>query len=215
LAAELLARDLAECSDDDEVGDDSAESDTGDLPALYRRPSAIADGTARPALGVKSLHEPALTSIERARSRDAERSLLRDNHIIPPKHPVIAKPSLFSRIYKRLFSTKVPLPSSDEEIARQPTETSALLGPEGNDDEHLNEQWEAAVADGRIKTTWQREAKTIAVYSRSLIVTFLLQYSINTASIFTVARIGKIELGAVSCKLPCLSSCSSSRIADL
>jgi MATE family multidrug resistance protein len=64
--------------------------------------------------------------------------------------------------------------------------------------EHLTEQWEAAVAEGKIKTTWQREAKTIAVYSRSLIVTFLLQYSISVASIFAVGRIGKLELGAVS-----------------
>ncbi len=56
------------------------------------------------------------------------------------------------------------------------------------------------MAAGQIKTTWQREAKTLAVYSRSLIVTFLLQYSINVASIFAVGRIGKLELGAVSRK---------------
>ena len=64
--------------------------------------------------------------------------------------------------------------------------------------DHLNEQWEAAVSAGVIKTTWQREAKTITVYSRSLIVTFLLQYSISICSIFAVGKIGKLELGAVS-----------------
>ncbi len=56
------------------------------------------------------------------------------------------------------------------------------------------------MAAGQIRTTWQREAKTITEYSRVLIVTFLLQYSINVASIFAVGHIGKLELGAVSCK---------------
>jgi multidrug resistance protein, MATE family len=71
---------------------------------------------------------------------------------------------------------------------------------------HLNEQWDAAVAEGKIHTTWQREAKTIAGYSRSMIITCLLQYSINVASIFAVGHIGNVELGAVSCKcVPCLA----------
>merc|ERR1711881_108138 len=49
-----------------------------------------------------------------------------------------------------------------------------------------------------IHTTWQREAKVLAKYSRSLIVTFILQYSLTVASVFTVGHIGKVELGAVS-----------------
>lgn len=216
LAQELVARDLAECSDagDPDSGDehalDSSDSEDGiEAPTLYRRPSGIAYGTARPALGSKALSEPVLTREERVKSRDAERSLLRDNHILPPKHPGVARPSLLGRLYRRLFSTKVPFPSPDEESpsrAGDRTEVSPLLGPDltgaPSGHEHLNEQWEAAVAEGRIKTTWQREAKTIAVYSRSLIVTFLLQYSINVASIFAVGRIGKLELGAVSRKYP-------------
>lgn len=89
------------------------------------------------------------------------------------------------------------------EISIGPTETSPLLRPPESPTraaahDHLNEQWEAAVAAGAIRTTWQREAQTIAVYSRSLIVTFLLQYSISICSIFAVGRIGKLELGAVS-----------------
>ncbi|KAJ9131727.1 MATE efflux family protein [Pleurostoma richardsiae] len=39
---------------------------------------------------------------------------------------------------------------------------------------------------------------TLAGYTRSLAVTFLLHYSITLASIFVVGRIGKTELGAVS-----------------
>ncbi|PHH88907.1 hypothetical protein CDD83_6887 [Cordyceps sp. RAO-2017] len=65
-------------------------------------------------------------------------------------------------------------------------------------DELLEEQWEEAVASGRLRTTWQREAETVVAYSAPLIATFFLQYSINVASIFAVGRIGKVELGAVS-----------------
>ncbi|KAK4156532.1 ethionine resistance-conferring protein 1 [Chaetomidium leptoderma] len=250
LAQEMLARDLAECSDEgEEIPIDSEaievrdedEDDDGDLdgtlgPTLYRRPSGIAFGTTRPALGPGALDEPpVLTRSERTRSRDAERSLLRDNHLLPPKgyHAPRPKGSLagqVSGLYRRLFSTKVPLPSGDEEAAATatagpprivvddvPDETAPLLGapgggsggprrrssatPAGQQQQHhesLNEQWDAAVAAGQIKTTWQREAKTITVYSRSLIVTFLLQYSLNVTSIFAVGRLGTLELGAVS-----------------
>lgn len=249
LAQEVLARDLAEFSDDaaDEVDNEalSVSDDEDDTPGptLYRRPSGVAFGAIRPALaGPGGLgEEPILTRAERTRSRDEERSLLRDNHILPPKHDrPPQEPTLFRSLYKRLFSTKVPRRIPDEEgggadspiqiVIAPPTptvggtETEPLLGerrlrhrggtnghgsignggePSSRDHdhdehEHLNEQWEAAVAAGAIKTTWQREAKTIAVYSRSLIVTFLLQYSLNVTSIFAVGRLGTLELGAVS-----------------
>ena len=236
LAQELLARDLAECSDEDaeipvdseaieegEDGDEDEDLDFSPGPTLYRRPSGIAFGTARPALaGPVGLDEAsALTPAEITRSRDEERSLLRDNHILPPKHPHHApKRGLVGRaagLYKRLFSTKVRLPTGDEEapaaaaaaatprIVVVPDETAPLLGSERRRSsaaqhgrESLNEQWDAAVAAGQIRTTWQREAKTVAVYSRSLVVTFLLQYSLNVTSIFAVGRLGTLELGAVS-----------------
>ncbi|KAK3948445.1 mate-domain-containing protein [Pseudoneurospora amorphoporcata] len=241
LAQEMLARDLAEFSDDaaDEVDNEalSVSDDEDDTPGptLYRRPSGVAFGAIRPALtGPGGLGEgPILTRAERTRSRDEERSLLRDNHILPPKHDrPPQEPTLFRALYTRLFSTKVPRRILDEEGSESPiqiviapptptvgTETDPLLGEGrlrhrganghgsiGNGSEsssrehaeHLNEQWEVAVAAGQIKTTWQREAKTIAVYSRSLIVTFLLQYSLNVTSIFAVGRLGTLELGAVS-----------------
>ncbi|KAK4039104.1 ethionine resistance-conferring protein 1 [Parachaetomium inaequale] len=230
LAQEMLARDLAECSDEDEevpvdseaIEEDEDEDEDLDVlpgPTLYRRPSGIAFGTTRPALGPGALDEPPiLTRSERTRSRDEERSLLRDNHILPPKHqhhaPSGGLAGQVSGLYRRLFSTKVRHPTGDEEAQGQPAaprivvvpdESSPLLRrssagqeqPPGGG-ESLNEQWEAAVAAGQIKTTWQREAKTIAVYSRSLIVTFLLQYSLNVASIFAVGRLGTLELGAIS-----------------
>jgi multidrug resistance protein, MATE family len=208
LAQQVLARDLAECSDDDEIDDEAYEQpdtesdDDGEPgPLLYRRPSNIAFGSARPAIAPGGIDEPILTRMERHRSRDAERSLLRDNHLLPPKHPVREPPSFWQALYKRLFSTKLPRRAADEELPPQVvvghTENSPLLGaPLAHD--HLNDQWEAAVAAGQIKTTIQREAKTLIVYSRSLVVTFLLQYSLNVTSIFAVGHIGKLELGAVS-----------------
>ncbi|KAM7217579.1 MatE domain containing protein [Rhypophila decipiens] len=227
LAQELLARDLAELEEYEESDDDayadtrrrrsrgrasvvSDGSDHGDEhpgPTLYRRPSGIAFGTIRPALGPGGPVEgPILTKAERNQSRDAERSLLRDNHILPPKHhrDTQKPPSLLSALYARLFSTKVPRRDSDAESPPQlmvsALETDPLLGGGARveEEEHLDEQWEAAVAAGVIRTTWQREAKTIAIYSRSLIVTFLLQYSLSMASIFAVARLGTLELGSVT-----------------
>jgi MATE family multidrug resistance protein len=96
---------------------------------------------------------------------------------------------------------------ADEESAVEdggPNENTSLLGnpaePYGGIDtpENIDKRWEEAVASGKIKTTWQREAIVLARYSRSLILTFLLQYSLTVTSVFTVGHIGKLELGAVS-----------------
>ncbi|KAI6759212.1 hypothetical protein HG530_009892 [Fusarium avenaceum] len=206
LAEAALAADLAECSDDEfddnAIDDDVSVSDLQGDPIMYRRPSGVAFGGSRPIMNPQTYDEPGLTALERKQSRNAERSLLRDNHVLPPKHGYRRRDGPFTRIYRRLFSTKIP---QDEEgtpagTAPPPGETDPLLGSQTDDSvtEHLNDAWENAVAEHRIKTTWQREAKTIVTYSVPLIVTFLLQYSINVTSIFAVGRIGKLELGAVS-----------------
>ncbi|KAI0899759.1 multidrug and toxin extrusion protein [Annulohypoxylon nitens] len=211
IAQEILARDLAECSEDEAIenvfDDDEpqSESEPESGPVLYTQPTGVAFGFRRPSVVNEPVNEPVLTRIEKKQSRNAERSLLRDNHILPPKHTPEEQPGVLSKLYKAIFSTKVRRVSGDEEVPRitvQPTETSPLLidrpASSASHTGHLNEQWEAAVASGKIETTWQREAMTIVIYSRSLILTFLLQYSVNIASIFAVGRIGKIELGAVS-----------------
>ncbi|KAI1142365.1 multidrug and toxin extrusion protein [Hypoxylon sp. FL0543] len=211
IAQEIVARDIAECSGnegtEDVFEDDESESDSGSEsgPVLYKQPTGVAFGYRRPSIVADPVNEPVLTRVEKKQSRDAERSLLRDNHLLPPKHTPEERRGLLSKVYNALFSTKVRRTSGDEEVPRimvRPSESSPLLGdgagPSTLSHEHLNEQWEAAVASGRIETTWQREAKTIATYSRSLILTFLLQYSINIASVFAVGRIGTVELGAVS-----------------
>lgn len=85
------------------------------------------------------------------------------------------------------------------------TEASPLLSEHHRpivreQDVHLSNEstLEGAGEDGKIQTNWVLEARILAKYSRSSIVTFLLQYSLNVASIITVGHLGKIELGAAS-----------------
>ena len=215
LAEQYLARDIAECSDDDEaIDEDASDADhheAGGGHFMYRRASGVAYGGSRPILNPQTVEDPSMNPMERKQSRDAERSLLRDNHVLPPKHAEPKSTSLPARLYRRVFSTKLPRPEDEESPAlgdRVPTETSPLLeagesssASPTDDDEALDQQWEEAVAQGRIKTTWQRESKTLLMYSGPLTATFFLQYSVNVASIFAVGRIGKNELGAVSGKI--------------
>jgi MATE family multidrug resistance protein len=49
-----------------------------------------------------------------------------------------------------------------------------------------------------IETSIKLELQTLTNYSVPLVITFLLQYSLNVASVFSVGRIGKAELAAVS-----------------
>ena len=156
---------------------------------------------------------------ERHEARREERSLLRDNNVIPPKHPQKGEGShsITNVLSRHLAITGIPggdrkVVGLDGEAADEAAddntpdmaETTPLLGnPElpygGHDDpEALNKAWEEAVASGKIKTTWQREAKVIGRYSAPLIITFLLQYSLTVASIVTVGHLGTVELGAVS-----------------
>jgi MATE family multidrug resistance protein len=67
------------------------------------------------------------------------------------------------------------------------------MGPE-----EIDRKWEEAVTAGLINTTWRRETEVIVRYSAPLMVTFLLQYSLTVASIFSIGHLGKEELGAVS-----------------
>lgn len=229
IAQASIARDLADCSDDEieaEVEDDDAissdedeESETStvrpddgtnaqhSMASSYRRPSFVAFGGTRPTITPKLNDTNYLTKKEKKRVRDEERSLLRDNHLRPPKHGVREedKKNVFVKTYKKLFSTKRPL---DEERRTSRTgaidEATALLADTAplesvrSRGERLNRQWEAAVRAGKIKTTWQRESKVLVQYSSPLVVTFMLQYSLTVASIFTIGHIGKVELGAVS-----------------
>jgi len=123
IAQESIARDLAEWPDDDieapesdspSSEDESSGSSTVRPETLqhsmansYRRPSFVAFGGTRPAIAAPHPQEVKyLTKKEKKQSRDEERSLLRDNHVMPPKHPEPPRRSALNRLYRRLFSTK-------------------------------------------------------------------------------------------------------------
>ncbi|KAL9059592.1 MAG: hypothetical protein Q9162_001097 [Coniocarpon cinnabarinum] len=158
-------------------------------------------------------HLDRLTQSQIETARNEHRSLLRDNDLIPPKHPRPRGTSglshhegfVSSLRRKASYITERSQAVHDEEA---PNETTSLLGngvpadqlPYGGEDypENIDKKWEEAVTAGLIQTTWKREAKVLTSYSQSLIVTFVLQYSLTVTSVFTVGHIGKVELGAVS-----------------
>ncbi|KAK3678099.1 hypothetical protein LTR78_002194 [Recurvomyces mirabilis] len=221
IAEEAIAKDIAAVEGEDETNGDIdgnlEQLDTQErvhlgihaMTGSHRRPSVLAGaphslfGTGQaPFIPVDQEWEDAI--------RD-ERSLLRDNNLIPPKHPrhrdsrasVSSNRGLIERLSIANLRRKPSTVADEEAVADD--ETTALLGrdpsaPYGGEDdpENIDKKWEEAVLEGKIQTTWQRETKTLARTSAPLILTFLLQNSLTMTSIFTVGHIGKIELGAVS-----------------
>ena len=230
LAEASIAKDLEQEPDDDPDNaidsDDQTDDESGsDLETLrqvtsntqvsmvgsYRRPSFTGAGS-RATLGTGiQVTRRTPTKRERREARKEERSLLRDNHVIPPKHPRThdTDTSLGRRLSRQwLGSASQPdveaAHTDNPRIPKPSSETVPLLGdphlPYGGQDSptNLDKKWEEAVLEGKIQTTWQREAKVLARYSGPLVLTFILQYSLTVASIFTVGHLGKVELGAVS-----------------
>ena len=239
IAHASIARDLEEEPDPDPenpIADSSSENDYSDseistiqpadshgafehsMATSYRRPSLITAGTRATAMPLVVGPDRNPTWRERHEALREERSLLRDNNVIPPKHPHKGEHNIAARVVKALPVASIPggdrkvVRPDDEEAANgavhdgleDPSEETPLLGdPElpydGQDGpDEINKRWEEALAAGAIHTTWQREAKVLGRYSAPLIVTFLLQQSLTVASIFTVGHLGQVELGAVS-----------------
>ena len=180
----------------------------------YREPSFTFAGS-RARIGSGSQESQRVpTQRETHEARREERCLLRDNNIIPPKRP---QPRGSSDGSGQQSSQHLTVPSftssgieggrkngtiADEE--RATSETTPLLDDPNpsyggqESDKNLENIWREAVTEGKIQTNWRRETKVIARYSAPLILTFLLQYSLTVASIFTVGHLGTVELGAVS-----------------
>ncbi|KAK5132307.1 hypothetical protein LTR08_009215 [Meristemomyces frigidus] len=235
IAEECIARDIEatveneEAVEDVEVGSaprgalqERAHLGSHSMAGNYRRPSYAAAGI-RPFLGTQMPETlvPLDQDFEAAISE--ERSLLRDNHLIPPKHArrrgsAASQSSgkglvhrLSTSTFRRKRSAQLDEEATEEDEGTEPSETTALLNgsaPNGRDPnapyggegdaENIDKKWEEAVANGQIQTTWQRETKFLVKSSAPLVLTFLLQNSLTMTSIFTVGHIGKIELGAVS-----------------
>lgn len=58
--------------------------------------------------------------------------------------------------------------------------------------------WQEAVEANKVNTTWKYEAKLLTTSATPLIATFMLQYSMQFASIFSSGHIGREELAAAS-----------------
>jgi MATE family multidrug resistance protein len=229
IAEEAIARDLeGDFSEDEE--DDEDDSSLGSstvrqfsLINSYRRPSYVNPGSRGTAISSSSVpNQNTLSSSlkrhnhvsksERVTVREEERSLLRDNNLLPPKHPRAGSAGMSDRLSNKLsFSglRKVKSTPDEESAIGSPVNerTALLAATEGDPDQPyggfdtprtISKKWNEAVAAGKINTSWRREAKVLTKTSAPLILTFLLQYSLPVASIFTVGHIGKIELGAVS-----------------
>jgi len=234
IAEASIAKDLEDDPDDDPFEnseeDEESDSEASTVRAetrqttlgssMNRRPSFATAGPRAIVVPTTATPErPHLTKRERKEARAEERSLLRDNNVIPPKHPQKGEgsESVVSRLGRHLPIRGIP--GGDRKVVRpgeesgipvadgstvEASETTALLGdpelPYGGQDtpENINKKWEEAVAAGLIQTTWQREAKVIGKYSAPLIITFVLQYGLTVTTVLTVGHIGKVELGAAS-----------------
>ncbi|PWI71315.1 hypothetical protein PCL_11409 [Purpureocillium lilacinum] len=93
-------------------------------------------------------------------------------------------------------------------LDEEPTEETPLVGSSDScntskwpycvSERSMEGNTEQSEADPHDRDSWQHESKTIICYAAPLVITFLLQYSIDVSSIFVAGRLGKVELGAVS-----------------
>ncbi|KAJ5239043.1 hypothetical protein N7468_003662 [Penicillium chermesinum] len=220
IAASAIARDLAQYEDEDSSNTDgdseastlrpaSNHANPHSLAGSYRRPSYFTNVNHATAIPAAANYQP-LTEGERQKAIKEERDLLGDNHVIPTDQRSKGLPHQIGNLFatspgqgpSRPFGAGRESPIKPPGIQPQATESTALLGPpsgaEGMDPEEIDRKWEEAVIAGLINTTWKREAIVIGQYSAPLMLTFLLQYSLTLASVFTIGHLGKEELGAVS-----------------
>lgn len=185
------------------------------LAGSYRRPSCFAMGT-RPTVVPHPSEQEQRTEQEWEQGLEEERNLLVDNGVISdnfPRRKSRASSShqnvvgLLSQALRRSRSRadeeEAAVVEPETELPEETAaETDALLGngahANGQAAEAIDQKWEEAVTAGLIHTSYKREAKVLVRYTAPLVVTFLLQYSLTVASIFTVGHLGKVELGAVS-----------------
>ncbi|KAH8666137.1 mate-domain-containing protein [Ilyonectria robusta] len=213
---EILTRDIQDCSSEEEDEDDDSDSESRSIHAtdvqLAFHPNGVAYGSGFSTIPVPGRDVPVPNPHEVDESLQAELDLLHDNDIVTSKHPRTGwRATFMGRLYRSLFSTRVqdhkkPIHSPQDITEATPLlpdmtvtsgETSGDVTPTLSPDE-VHKRWEEAVAAHDIKTTWQREAKTLVTYAAPLIATFLLHYSVTVGSVLTVGRLGMEELAAVN-----------------
>lgn len=224
IAEAAIARDLAHYADEDSISSTDEASEASTVRPASRRPSSTYAGTNPHSLAGSYRRPSYFTSVNHAtvlpsngdyqplaegelqQAIAEERNLLSDNRVIPAEDGRGRSEGLQHKLSK-VFSASSAQggPSKQYGSIRsaegRDTETTALLGTPGDNElgpEEIDRKWEEAVTAGLINTTWKRETEVIIRYSAPLMLTFLLQYSLTVASIFTIGHLGKEELGAVS-----------------
>lgn len=150
------------------------------LVGSFRRPS-FTFGSSRPTLLASSPIPTSLSFLNRSEinQMDAEeQELLKDNHILPSDYGTI------SRWHP---DSAAPSPNYDYGVFDPEAELAAL-----------EPEWNKAVENGLVHTTYKREAKVLIKYAVPLYATFVLQYSLTFASLFSAGNLGKNELAAVT-----------------
>lgn len=205
IAEEAIARDLEQDNASSSDDDSSSGSDTATQFSMinsYRRPSWVNPGSRSTAIISSSVPERShmstswkkhshLSKKERELVRNEEKSLLRDNDLLPPKNPRSESNGPFDRLRSDmpiLGLRKVKSTPDEESAIESLSERTALLGASaGNPNQPyggldtpkiIKKKWDEAVAAGKINTTWQRETKVLTKTSAPLILTSLLQYSL-------------------------------------
>lgn len=211
IAHEILVHDLADyLADESDQDDDYKCSDFSDLDeattahkrSLISESNGIVYGTLRHIVAADEETIPSPNTRNLVKPQNTERSLLHNDHRLL-KHPQPLAEPTWRQLCRRCFSKQVPSnarpPLSAASTKSLETETTALLH---HAYKHPPPSPTPAASDHRPTTTphttWQLEALTLTSYSRSLIITFLLHYSVTITSVFTVGRLGRLELGAVS-----------------
>lgn len=214
IAQASIARDLEISFDYDEAERSHFQHDISEsghqlgqhsLAESYRRPSFAFAGN-RLAFTPSTDIPVRLSQREQDDVLQQERSLLHDSEVMAQAQTSTKdlngrRHSLWSKTV--LGTSRRGSTLSSPQHSGNSTENDPLLGDNDSsadmrDTYTVAKTWEEAVTTGSIHTSWQRETKVLAGYCAPLMATFLLQYSLTMASIFTVGRIGATELGAVS-----------------
>ncbi|TWU77000.1 hypothetical protein ED733_007528 [Metarhizium rileyi] len=113
--------------------------------------------------------------------------------------------SFLVRFWGPLFRRSVRISDDEVLVPDGPAETSPLLQSSHDTPDTtvvpagcVQERREVAVLTDEDAGTWLQETNVIAVYAAPLVITYLLQYSIDMLSVMAVGRMGTIEIGAVS-----------------
>jgi MATE family multidrug resistance protein len=145
VAEEAISRDLEQDNSASEDDDSSSGSDTATQFSMinsYRRPSWVNPGSRSTAIISSSVPERShastswkkhshLSKKERELVRNEEKSLLRDNDLLPPKHPRHGSEGPFDRIRSEmpiLGLRRVKSTPDEESAIESSSERTALLG---------------------------------------------------------------------------------------